>query len=150
MPSEDIDGRRTPERRRYVKTSVPGVYKRGATYVAITRHRGKRVKTFHRSLSEARRAKAERDTGAKPASEERFEHCAERRLANYEGRTSKGLGPRTRADYEYLIRAFAIPFFKGMKLGEIGRADVKAFVAHLSTVTPKKGQRGATRLSAAS
>ncbi|MGO9790531.1 MAG: tyrosine-type recombinase/integrase [Solirubrobacteraceae bacterium] len=144
------DSARTPEHRRYLKTSVPGVYKRGSTYVSITRHRGKRVKTFHRTLSEARRAKAQRDTGAKPASEERFEVYAEKWLSAYEGRTARGLAPTTRADYEYLIRAYAIPYFKGMKLGEIGRADVKAYVKHLSTIKPKKRQRNATRLSPAS
>jgi integrase len=151
MPDQTSDGARTPAHRRYLTTSVPGVYKRGGTYVAITRdRRGKRIKTFHRTLSDARRAKAERDTGVKPASEESFAVYAERWLVNYEGRTARGLAPTTRADYEYLIREYAIPYFGRVKLGQIGRADVKEYIKHLATIPPKKSQHGATRLSPAS
>src|SRR5256885_16956405 len=49
---------RTPPQRRLLKTDVPGVYRRGDRYVAITQYRGKRVKSYHRTKAEARRAKA--------------------------------------------------------------------------------------------
>src|SRR3954451_10944584 len=69
---------RTPPQRRLLKTDVRGIYKRGTRYVAITQFRGKRVKTYHRTKAEARRAKAERTAGARPTSRELFERYAER------------------------------------------------------------------------
>src|SRR3954451_9539627 len=56
---------RTPPQRRLVKTDVPGVYRRGDRYVATTQYRGKRVKSYHRSKAEARRAKAQRTAGGR-------------------------------------------------------------------------------------
>jgi integrase len=128
----------TPEHRRYIKTDVPGVFKRGDRYVVITRHRGKRVKTFHKTKTEARKAKAARDLGKRPASTERFDRYARRWLDEYQGRTVRGLAPSTRSDYRYLITEYSIPYFGTMKLGDIGRTEVKAFIAHLSTMTVKK------------
>ena len=42
-----------------IKTSTPGIYRRGGRYVVIWRHRGKQYKSFHRTLAEAREAKGE-------------------------------------------------------------------------------------------
>jgi len=65
MPEQRSEaGSRTPEHRQLIKTDVPGVYRRGSRYVAITRHKGKRVKTYHRTKTEAKAAKAGRDAGA--------------------------------------------------------------------------------------
>src|SRR3954451_18970292 len=98
MQSEHKPEPKTPEHRRLVKTDIPGVYKRGNRLVAITRHKGKRVKTYHRTKAEAKAAKAARDAGARPSSREPFDKYVERWLQEYTGRTAKGLAPTTRAD----------------------------------------------------
>jgi hypothetical protein len=41
MSSSEQSEPRTPPQRRLVKTDVPGVYKRGSRYVAVTQFRGK-------------------------------------------------------------------------------------------------------------
>jgi hypothetical protein len=66
MPLLEKSEPATPVQRRLLKTNAPGVYKGGARYVAITRHRGKRVKTYHRTKAEARIAKGERTAGGPP------------------------------------------------------------------------------------
>lgn len=139
----------TPEHRRLVKTGIPGVYKRGGRFVAITRHKGKRVKTYHRTKAEAKAAKAARDAGARPSSREPFDKYVERWLCEYTGRTSKGLAATTRSDYAYLLREYAVPFFKARKIGDIGPLDVKLFIDHLAKLSPKKSQNGSKRLSPA-
>src|SRR5215203_5566433 len=117
------DERRTPDHRRMVRTSVPGVYRRGERYVAVTRHQGRQVKTYHRTLTQAKMAKARRDAGEQPRSRERFDRYAERWLTEYGGRTRHGLGPTSRADYAYAVRTFAIPFFRGKAIGNITPLD---------------------------
>src|SRR5213592_1861074 len=94
---------RTPPQRRLLKTDVPGVYRRGNRYVAITQFRGKRIKSYHRTKAEARRAKAQRTAGARPTSREPFERYAERWLVEYRGRTARGLSDSTRAAYRLLF-----------------------------------------------
>ncbi len=48
-----------------VKTSTPGIYKRGGRYVLVWTHRGRQHKSFHRTLAEAREAKGQRQTGSR-------------------------------------------------------------------------------------
>lgn len=131
----------TPEHRRLLRTDVPGVFRRGTRYVAITRHRGRLVKSYHRTKSEAKEAKARRDAGDRPTSREPFARYAERWLTEYRGRTAKGLAPTTREDYAYLIREYAIPFFDRKAIGDIGPLDVKQFIEHLTTLTQKRRRR---------
>lgn len=131
----------TPEHRRLIRTDVPGVYRRGRRYVAITRYRGRLVKTYHRTKSEAKEAKARRDAGERPTAREPFASYAERWLVEYRGRTAKGLAPTTREDYAYLIREYAIPFFDRKAIGDIGPLDVKRFIEHLGTVRQKRRRR---------
>lgn len=138
---------RTPPQRRLVKTDVPGVYRRGDRYVAITQYRGKRVKSYHRTKAEARRAKAQRTAGARPTSREPFERYAGRWLVEYRGRTARGLSPSTRGAYRLIFETYVIPFFRGRRIGDIGRRDVKEFIDHLVELEPRHRQHGATRLS---
>jgi hypothetical protein len=99
MPITEQFEPRTPPRRRLVKTDVPGVYRRGNRYVAVTQFRGRRIKSYHRTKADARRAKAQRQAGARPTSREPFERYAERWLVEYRGRTARGITPSTRAAY---------------------------------------------------
>jgi hypothetical protein len=45
--------------KRLVKTSTPGVYKRGNRYAVVVRNGGKQVKRFAKTMAEARTIKAE-------------------------------------------------------------------------------------------
>src|SRR2546426_11253069 len=81
---------RTPPQRRLVKTDVPGVYRRGDRYVAITQYRAKRVKSYHRTKAEARRAKAQRTAGARPARREPVQPHARRGPGEDRRRTPRG------------------------------------------------------------
>jgi integrase len=139
----------TPEHRRLIPTDVPGVYKRGGRFVAITRYKGKQVKTYHRSKAEARAAKARRDAGEAPGKRERFEAYAERWLSTYQGRKATGITEGTRADYAFHMRTYAIPYFKGRTMADLGPLDVRHFIEHLTKLEPKRAQKGATRLSPA-
>lgn len=131
----------TPEHRRLIRTDVPGVYRRGRRYVAITRYRGRLVKTYHRTKGEAKEAKARRDSGERPTAREPFARYAERWLVEYRGRTAKGLAPSTRADNAYAIREYAIPFFGTKAIGDVGPLDVKQFIEHLATLRQKRRRR---------
>src|SRR3954462_9724909 len=131
MSTSEQSEPRTPLQRRLLKTDVPGVYKRGKRYVAVTQFRGKRIKSYHRTKAEARRAKAQRQAGARPTSREPFERYAERWLVEYRGRTARGISPSTRAAYALLFRTYVIPYFGGRRIGDIGRLDVKQFIDHL-------------------
>ena len=46
------------------------------------------------------------------------------------------------------MRTYVVPYFRGMRIGDIGRADVKHFVDHLAAIPPRHPQKGATQLSA--
>jgi hypothetical protein len=137
---------RTPPDRRLVATDTTGVFRRGRRYVAVTHHRGRRIKTTHDTKAEARKARAHRMCSPAAAGRERFEDYAERWLVEYRGRTARGLAPSTREAYAWTMRTYVIPYFRGTRLGELRRADVKRFIDHLNSVEPRQSQQGATRL----
>jgi integrase len=140
----------TPEHRRLIPTDVPGVYKRGSRYVAIWRHRGERVKTYHRTKAAAKRAKAAADAGdTQPTNRERFDSYARRWCDEYQGRTNRGLAPSTRDDYRALIELHAIPFFGSMRMADIGPLDVRKFIEHLAKQAPKRKRGNAERITPA-
>ncbi|HMC50321.1 MAG TPA: site-specific integrase [Solirubrobacterales bacterium] len=115
-----------------VKTSTPGIYRRGSRYVVVWRHRGKQHKSFHRTYEEAREAKGRRQAGdRRPASRDRFEDFAPRWLEGYRGRTSRGLSKRTRAIYRRDMERWVIPHFGGCRLDEVEPPDVRDFIAEL-------------------
>ncbi len=115
-----------------VKTSTPGIYRRGGRYVVVWRHRGKQHKSFHRTYEEAREAKGRRQAGdRRPASREHFEDFAPRWLESYRGRTSRGLSKRTRAIYGRDMERWVIPHFRGCRLDEVEPPDVWDFIVEL-------------------
>jgi integrase len=115
-----------------VKTRHPGVFKRGGRYVAVWVHRGKQRKSFHRTLAEAKEAKARRAAGdTRPASRDRFEDYSLRWLDAYRGRTSRGLSDRTRELYRADMARWVVPFFRGVKLEQLEPPDIRAFIVHL-------------------
>lgn len=139
---------KTPPHRRLIRTDTPRIYRRGSRYVAITYDRGKRIKSTHDTKAEACKARARRCCRPHAAGRERFEDYVERWLVEYRGRTAGGLAPSTREAYAWTMHVYVVPYFRGKRIGDIGRADVKRFVDHLAAVAPRQRQQGATRLAA--
>jgi integrase len=125
----------TPEHRRPIPVSGhPGVYRKGSRYQVRYRFKGRQKARSFRTLSEAGRFKAQVDAGdARPTSREPFKRYATRWLKDYTGRTSGGVGARTRASYEDALKRFAIPFFGTTRLDEIDPPLVREFVASLAS-----------------
>lgn len=141
---------KTPPQRRLVATDVPGVYRRGKRYVAVTQARGKKIKSSHDTKDQARRAKFERKNRARPSSREPFDEYAERWLVEYRGRTAAGLSPQTRGDYAQVMRTWVIPYFGRTRLDAIGSLDVKHFIDHLCAARPLRTTSASDRLAASS
>lgn len=138
---------KTPPHRRLVHTGTPGIYRRGHRYVAVTYDRGKRIKTTHDTKAEACRARVRRCLRPSAAGRERFEDYVERWLVEYRGRTSRGLAPSTRDAYASTMRTHVVPYFRGRRIGDIGRADVKRFIDHLATLSSRNSRDPTTRLA---
>ncbi|HEV2785119.1 MAG TPA: N-terminal phage integrase SAM-like domain-containing protein, partial [Solirubrobacteraceae bacterium] len=139
---------KTPPHRRLIRTDTPGIYRRGYRYVAITHDRGKRIKTTHDTKADASKARARRCLRPCSAGRERFEDYVERWLVEYRGRTAHGLAPSTREAYAWTMRVYVVPYFRGRRISDIGRADVKRFIDHLAAISSRQQQNGATRLAA--
>lgn len=119
--------------RRLVRTSAPGIYKRGGAYVVVWKHNGKQHKSSHRTLSEAKRTKAQRASGdTLPVSRRRFDEYAREWVESTEGRTRVGLSDHTRASYRDALERKAIPFFGSRRLGEITPPTVRDFTRALA------------------
>jgi integrase len=138
---------KTPPARRLVSTGTPGIFRRGNRYVAISYRHGRRIKTTHDTKRDACEARARRSCRDPLPSRERFEDYTERWLVEYRGRTSRGVAPSTREAYAWTMRTYVIPYFRGVRIGELRRADIKRFIDHLASLKPRQAQRGATRLA---
>ena len=134
---------KTPPHRRLVRTGTTGIYRRGDRCVAITYDRGRRIKTTHDTKREACRARARRCLRPCSAGRERFEDYVERWLVEYRGGTAHGLAPSTREEYAWAMRVYVVPYFRGRRIGDIRRADVKRFVDHLAQLTRQRERRDA-------
>ena len=127
------------QERRLVKTSTPGIYKRGSRYVVIFRDpHGKQRKRSARTLAEARDLKATLTADVKRGeyralSKVTFGEYAKEWGESYTGRTAKGLRPQTLADYRALLERDAVPFFGRMQLAVIEPRDVKRFASELTS-----------------
>jgi len=139
-----------PVDRVLVKTSTPGIYKRGGRYVVRYRDsRGKERKAFARTLAEARDLKTTLVADVKRGeyrqlSRATFADYAPTWIRSYAGRTSRGIRDTTKADYarelgldpdtlEPLDPARgALKFFGRMRLTEIEPRDVKDYAADVA------------------
>ena len=114
------------------KTRHAGIYKRGSRYVAVWQDKGRQHKQAFRTLAEALEAKSNRQGGERrPTTRRTLEDCAREWIRTYQGRTDRGFSATSRRDYERALEQYAIPFFKGSRLADIRRADVRRFVRHL-------------------
>ncbi len=118
------------------KTRHPGIYRKGARYVLVFRqHRadgswGQR-KEFFGTLGAALEAQGAYKSGCRPAARDRFDAYARDWLDSYRGRTRRGLGDLTKADYRRSIEDHAIPFFSGTKIADIDPPAIRRFIAYL-------------------
>lgn len=132
--------------RRLVKTSTPGIFKRGSRYCVIFRDpHGKQRKRSARTLAEARELKAALTADVKRGeyralSKVTFAEYAAEWAETYQGRTSRGIRPETLASYQASLERDALPFFGRTQLAAIEPRDVKRYAAHLA----ERGLRGAS------
>jgi integrase len=131
--------------RRLVKTTTPGIYKRGGAYVVIFRDpNGRQRKRSARTLAEARDLKAAltadvRRGEYRALSKVTFAEYAVEWIGTYQGRTSRGIRPATLHDYRVRLGLDeegtstgrgAVSFFGQMRLSEVQPQDIRRFIAH--------------------
>lgn len=129
-----------------VKTRYAGIYRVGARYEWRTRSASGMVDT----LDEARtaKAKAEANGPVPQAVRGSFGEYALDWLAAYQGRTARGFGESTRQRYRESLTLYAIPYFdevRRLKVAQIRRQHVKAFIAWLATAPERSDEPGAGR-----
>jgi integrase len=138
------------EDRRLVKTSTPGIYKRGGSYVVRYRDsRGKERKAFAKTLAHARELKATRTADVKRGEDRQlsratFAEYAPQWVRSYAGRTRRGIRPQTLADYARELgldpetleplepMRGAVKFFGRMRLAQIEPRDIKEYAAEVA------------------
>jgi integrase len=123
----------------------PGIYRKGARYIVVWRHRGRQHKRSFRTLTEASRHKAQTITGeAMPTSNVTVIDYAETWIDSYTGRTSKGLAPGTRDSYRDVIERVVVPYFAAsaprLKLRDLRPGDLRAFIDHCAAMTVAYGE----------
>lgn len=120
-----------------VKTKTPGIYKRGSRYVFSYRVNGAQRWESRRTLEEARRAKAARQTDiGRGEFEERsritLHEFAHEWVERYQGRGRRSVRDSTRDDYRRMLDQYALRYFPARaKLTEITPSAVAGFVGWL-------------------
>jgi integrase len=120
-----------------VKTRTPGIYKRGSRYTFSYRVDGKQRWESCRTLEEARRAKAARQTDiGRGEFEERSRATLHEFLREwidrYQGTGRRGFREETRNEYRGLLDKYALRYFPpGLKLTELTPTRVAKFVEWL-------------------
>lgn len=128
---------------RMLRTSDPGIYRRGRRFVVVWRHNGRQVKKSFATLEAARAARARHragDTRPKDHSSQSFRSYALTWLDEYEGTTSRGISPTTRRDYAFSIRTYAVPFLGSIRLCDLRARDLRDLIRHLE----RRGLRPST------
>jgi integrase len=130
-----------------VKTSTPGIFKKGNRYILVFRDAsGRQRKRSVRTLAEARALKAALTADIKRGeyveqSRVSFIDYACRWIEAYDGRTSRGVRASTLRDYRRALGldekgdptgGGAIAFFGRMPLAAIRPQDVKSYAAHVA------------------
>jgi Phage integrase, N-terminal SAM-like domain len=116
-----------------VRTKTPDIFTKGNRYVVVTTHRGRQVKSFHRTEAEARQAKGDRTRTDRKAPQSRcpFDQYAQAWVRSCQGRTQRGFDADTRAAYERALELYAIPHFRSMPLRDIERKDINDLITEL-------------------
>jgi integrase len=129
-----VQTQRTPDHRKLIAIEGhPGIFRRGGSCVVTWRHNGKLKKSSHRTLTEAKRAKAKRVAGdTTPPARQRFDTYARAWVKTYTGRTGRGVRSSTRASYTDAIARILIPHFGNARMEAITAPDVRALVDKLT------------------
>lgn len=123
------------------RTRTPGIFKRGSRYVFSYRVDGKQRWESCRTLDEARREKAARQTDVgRGEFEERsrvtLHQYAREWIERYHGTGRRGFREETRSEYRALLEKYALSHFSSpMRLTDITPRHVAAFVAWLCEQT---------------
>jgi len=121
-----------------VRTSTPGVYRRGTRYVVVFRDTaGRQRRRSAATLAEARLLKSSLAADVargeyRESSRARFEDYARDWVRTYEGRTSRGIRAETVREYERDLQLHVLPVLGHRRLSEIEQRDLKALARHLS------------------
>src|SRR5262249_25159584 len=121
----------------------PGFYRSegaggsGAVQFRYRDNRNRRRWASAPTVKAAIRKKAELDVDVRRAdyrdtSRATFSSYAGSWIDTYNGRTARGIGETTRADYRSELERRAIPFFGAMRLSEIEPRDVKEYAKQLA------------------
>ncbi len=123
------------------RTAHPGVYRRGAQYVAVYRRGGSQRKESAATFAEARAIKLARDA---EANEERrgptLHAYALAWVACHAGSGHDAVREQTREEYRRLLATFALAYFPAsLRLADIDRRALQGFIGWL---TDRPGRRG--------
>jgi integrase len=123
--------------RRLVKTSVPGVFRKGGRYVVVYRDSdGRQRKQSCSTLAEAKTFKATvtadkaRGETVRPTRVTVADYFAEW-LPAYRGRTRRGIREQTKQHYAEQMRLHVLPALGRRRLADVGPRDVKRLAAEL-------------------
>lgn len=143
------------KRKKLVKTSTPGIYRRHVKdcpnyegkgrckcpYVVPKRHRGRQHFETFPSFDLAKEARGRKDAGnTRPKSKQTFGSYFETWIETYAGRTKKGFDESTRVEYRRSIETDVLPRWRSLRLGDIDQEDV----AKLYEAMAKAGRSHAT------
>lgn len=122
------------------KTCTPGIYKRGNRYVFAYRVEGKQRWESCRTLDEARRKKAARQTDLargefQDQSRITLHEYAREWVERYQGTGRRGFREETRLEYRVLDR-YALRYFpERLRLTDVTPRHIAAFIAWLCAQT---------------
>jgi integrase len=109
------------------------VFARGPSYVVTWRDRGKLRSRAFRTLTEAKRFKAQADAGdTRPDSRTPFSTYAAQWTETHNGRSAKAITDATRDSYRDAITRLAVPFFGSTRMEHVDPPLVREYIAHLA------------------
>jgi integrase len=121
-----------------VRTSTPGVYRRGGRYVVVFRDpEGRQRRRSAGTLAEARRLKSELNADVargeyRAGSRVRVDEYAREWVRTYEGRTSRGIRAETVREYGRDLELHVLPVLGRRRLAQIEQRDLKALTRELA------------------
>jgi integrase len=123
------------------RTTHPGVYRRGAQYVAVYRRDGRQRKESAATFAEARAIKLARDAEAREQRRGPTLHdYALRWVARHAGSGHDTVREQTREEYRRLLATFALSYFPvDVRLADLDRRALQGFIGWL---TDRPGRRG--------
>jgi integrase len=123
------------------RTTHPGVYRRGAQYVAVYRHGGRQHKESAATFAEARAIKLARDAEAREQRRGPTLHdYALRWATGHAGSGHDSVREQTREEYRRLLATFALSYFPAdVRLADLNRRALQGFIGWL---TDRPGRRG--------